>query len=305
MQSNDKPKRLLEIIPGKPVTVNINSSSLSLLQTCEQKADYTLNHGFESRSTPAQQFGILMHRALAAWYLRPIEMRSLSDLLSRWSLALTEAGYVPADDKRTSETGIKMLESYYAAFAKDPWEVVKDAEGPIVERDFQFELFRNSEIIVNWFGTVDMVVKNLSTGQYAVMDHKTAGSVGKEFCSRWEVNHQLTGYILGVTRGLGLPTNKAIINGLQVAKTKQQCVRIETLRDADDYREFTDNVVTAVSRYITSLEAKRFQMADSMACSSYGGCRFLEICGARPAIRPRIISSLQQTPWSVIAGEEV
>lgn len=302
---NDKPKRLLEIIEGKPVTVNINSSSLSLLQTCEQKADYVLNHGFESKSSPAQQFGILMHRALAAWYSRPREARSLSDLLSRWELALSEAGYVPADDKRTAETGVKMLESYYAAFAKDPWEVAKDSLGPIVERDFQFELFRNSEIIVNWFGTVDMVVKHRDTGQYAVMDHKTSGSVGKEFCSRWEVNHQLTGYILGVSRALGIPTNKAVINGLQVAKTKQQSVRVETIRDKDDYAEFTDNVVTAVSRYISSVAAKRFQMADSMACSSYGGCRFLEICGARPALRPRIIASLQQTPWSVIAGEEV
>lgn len=279
----------------------INSSSLAVLQSCQRKSHYLFDLGFESKASAAADYGTLMHEALAAWYtLVPSTRSSSKDLLvERWNEVFDDSGFIPPDEKRTKETGQKVLSDYFTAYKDDRWEVLLDEKGePFIEREFEFVLVDSPAVKVTWFGTIDSIVQNRETGEIAVMDHKTSSSVGKEFCSRWEVNHQLTGYIMGCRHAFGLPVRKAIINGIQIAKTRSNIVRIETSRDDDDMREFTETVLASLRQWIMSTEKQFYPLASGFTCSAFAGCQFFEVCSVKSSYREAVLASLKNKPMT-------
>jgi len=256
----------------------INSSSLALLQSCPKKADYIFNLGAEPKESAAMTFGTRIHSAMEEFYKTPVSGRTPNMLPEIMSRAME--GFLSIDDKRTAETAIKMAKHYEESFSQDQWEVLSDEHGPIVEREFKMFLVATATREIWWFGKIDMAVKSVVTGEIAIMDHKTTSSVGADFFSRWNPNHQITGYLLGLGHILNLeaPPQTAIINGLQVVKTKQNAVRIETRRTPEEFAEFKRVVLYYVGNYLCSMKAQFFPKVGGYACSSYGGCQFIDAC---------------------------
>lgn len=288
---------------GQKHFFEINASSLSLLQSCSRKAHYIFDHGFESKASAAAEYGTLIHEALASWYTLVPSSRTPAELVAAWKQFYEDSGFLPPDDKRTLETGISVLNQYAKAYGDDRWEVVLDESGePIIEREFEFVMIDTPAVQVKWFGTIDSLVQNRETGEIAVMDHKTSSSVGKEFCSRWEVNHQLTGYIMGAREALKMPVKKAVINGIQIAKTRSNIVRIETSRDANDFDELKQTVLQVLRQWTMMTDAKFYPMSSAFTCSAFSGCQFLEVCGVRSDYRAAVLASLKNKP---MVSEEV
>lgn len=259
----------------------VNSSSLSVIQSCLKKADYILNHGLVAPESTAASFGTRIHKAMEDFYSKPAGRRpSLVDLVRS-----AMEGFIPTDDRRTVETALKMAEHYEESFKNDPWVVMRDLdEKPLVEREFSFLIQALPQIEVYWFGKIDLAVANPETGELAVMDHKTTSSVGRDFMARWNPNHQLTGYMLGVQSILNEPCNKAIINGLQVVKTKQNVVRLETTRTQQDFDDFRKTVMFYVTEFYKAKKMDFYPKAGGYTCGEFGGCSFIDSCqGLLPA----------------------
>lgn len=125
-------------------------------------------------------FGSLGHLALAEYYVpgtkrgrNPVEVwdELTTDLVD---FVKTEAKYfddeIEASWEDARELGHNMLEHYLLHYGDDAhWEVLW------VEDQFHQNIahpLRKREAIVNYVGTIDLIVRNLETGQIEYVDHK-------------------------------------------------------------------------------------------------------------------------------------
>ena len=284
-------RAVVEQINDKTI-IRLNSSAMGLLRHCERKADWILNKGQPDLSSPAADYGSLIHKALAEYYQLNPNDRFPETLVDIWNKVSETFEF--KDPNKTKEIGQKVLFNYAKTYTGEAWRVVSLPEiGPAVEVPFEFKFgLINDEILkkqaeVYLFGTVDMIVQNVDTGEYAVMDHKTTKTIGTEFSSRWKPNHQMSAYIYAMNSYFKLPTNKAIINGLQIAKTVQNTIRIETTRNQSELTEFKQQVYHSASRlWEMSINPDGFRsFADSTSCSMYGSCKMLNVCSLPPELR--------------------
>lgn len=264
----------------------------------------------------ATLFGSAIHKALEHWYCLPEEERSLSDKDSK--LADTLVNTKPNDilipgalgsiqhfcakaspllwlgegDKRSPANGIKILKAYFKHYIDDGLEVVLDAEGkPLIEREVEFKLYEDDSLIINYHGTIDMVVKNKISGHTMVADHKTTSTLGSQFYNRIKPNHQYTGYVMAAQRCLGIDTNMFLVNGIQVAKTKAEFARQTTQRNQEDFNEMTQAVLHSIHTLLGCIESNNFPMSAPNSCTNYGSCTYLDICSSPASLRDTIISS--------------
>lgn len=302
--------------------VRINSSSLALLQECLRKSRYTLVEKWRSEvEGTATVFGSAIHKALEVFYRGEPSTRKLpslnqmelmayghrvdgedDDLLLRATRAfVTESkslSDLPEGEKHSIPNGVWILWHYFHTYLNDPYVAHVDQHGPLVERDFTFRLFEGANIVIDYFGRIDLVVKNTETGMIYVADHKTSSVVGDDFFNRIKPNHQYTGYLMGAQKCLGLQTNEFLVNCLQV-KPRPKTVRGTdphfprqiTTRDADDFKEFTDSVVHEVVNYLASLKSGVWPLGNVNACTMYRGCQYLPVCGAPHSLRENVLAS--------------
>lgn len=321
----ERPKRMLEIKKqvnpenGRPQTiVNINFSSLDVIQTCKRKAEYSLIRGLRSNAeSEALIFGTAIHKALEAWYLLPREKRELS--AKDWEIAQTfisgaqdtndfegALGALKAfalkaaplralgeENKRSVMNGLKILRAYFKHYLDDGLEVVHDERGPIIERDVEFMLAKRPDdsLIVNYFGTIDAILRDTVSGQVFVADHKTTHALGADFYNRINPNFQYTGYVLAARQCLGIHTDTFMVNGIQVVKTKQEFSRQFTRRTEEDFIELSHAVTRAVDELITCEETGFYPMNTPSPCAMYGGCQYLPICSLPANMRDNTIKT--------------
>lgn len=317
------PKEMMSVRKeGGKTFVRINSSSLALIQECSRKSLYLLEQKWHAETeAPATVFGSAIHKALEIFYtgarterklpaLETMELMSYGhkvpeeegDLCLRATRAFIEKAAplaaLPEADKRSIQNGTWILYNYFKSFLDDPYVALVDEAGAVVERSFTFRLHESDKLVVDYFGTIDLVVMHEQTGEVLVCDHKTSSVVGSDFYNRLKPNHQYTGYILGARKVLGLDTNSFLVNCLQVkAKpltsrgTAPHFPRQVTTRDEDDFDEFTSSVLTAVGNYLQAIAFNNWPQGHVNACAMYRGCSFLAVCSAPKSLRENILKS--------------
>lgn len=293
-----RPKRMLEVMERKgdvPI-VFINPSSLDLIQTCPRKAQYALRDRLRSEvEGEALVFGQAIHAALAVFYgeIPGVGRESCLDrMVAAFEAHLLDFPLDPSG-ARTLENGRKILKTYFETYLRDPWVTLVDKLGePILEREMELPLTTTDRAEIVLFGTLDIALHNVQTGQVVIADHKTSSRLGQEFVNRVKPNHQFSAYILLAQKVLGLPVHEFMVNGIQVAKTKCDLPRIFTERSADDLMEFRDVVVDAVHRYLDWLWQDRFPLGPVNSCSMWSGCQYREVCSTPPGMRQTVISNL-------------
>lgn len=205
---------------------------------------------------------------------------------------------LPDTDKRSLSSGIWMLGHYFRTYWNDTYITARDEQGPLVERTFSIPFLDTAEFDVELFGTIDMVLRNEVTGETLPGDHKTSSMMGSEFLNRIKPNHQYTGYLWGAKHALGLKTENFLINGIQVKSRPLTSrggpptfTRQITRRTDADFEEFRDVVDWACRSYLTWMKAERWPLGTVDACSSYGGCGFLDVCSAPNSLRSNILDA--------------
>ena len=204
---------------------------------------------------------------------------------------------LPSEDKRSLQNLVRILVAYFKHYVSDGLEIVRDDQGhPFVERDFEFTLFENEQLEIRFFGTIDMILRDVRSGLVMLADHKTTSKLGSSFYDRCKPNHQYTGYVLGAQRSLGLTTNLFMVNGIFVGKT-QQFARQVTSRDAEDFREleatalyFANHWHNAIEKFESGLSFEDcFPQSAPNACTMWGKCDYYDICSVPAKLRENII----------------
>lgn len=286
-------KRASVTVEQNKTIVRINSSAISLLQTCQRKAKFSLFDGVDIAPGIAARFGSLIHKALEKYYTIEPNERTVENILQLWSMQ--SADWVDSEDSpHTKAVGAKILKNYTEQFKNDPWVAAKDSNGNILaETEFEFLLHEEDNIEYRYFGTIDLIVRNTEAGYYAIMDHKTGRSLGLEFINRWKPNNQVSGYVLAAQIFYGLPCNRAVINGLQVAKTVQGVCRVDSYRDSDELKEFMEKAIRYAKIFHSIKESVEPTYADGSTCSQYSGCFYQQICALTPKLRDNALKNVK------------
>lgn len=320
----DAPKQMLWIDRSGPrPRIHINSSSLGIIQTCPRKTYYLLHQGWRSRAgSPPLIFGAAIHKALEVFYCAPREARQdlppgfdehaaamchgfdapekhpLYDAVAAFVKAAEPLQALPDTDKRSRVSGVWVLGHYFRTYANDTYVTFCDEQGPCAERTFSAPLISDSDLEVFLFGTIDLILQNLATGEVLPADHKTSSQMGGDFLNRIKPNHQYTGYLWGAQCALGLQTENFLINGVQVKARPLTArggpptfTRQITKRTSEDIDEFVNAVSWACRSYLRWEEANCWPIGTVDACSSWGGCGFLDICGAPNSLRQNILEA--------------
>lgn len=316
-----EPKEMLSVVRGTNgrYAVRINYSSLSVIQSCKRKALYVLERKLTAKTESAPTlFGRAIHKALEVWYSAPRASRRASTSQCDDVQAVMLGGGTPdahgqcvrcaaihafltaaeplsaldSSDKRSRDNGLTILNAYFDHYAGDTLVVAQDALGPIVERRIEMPLLTTARADVTFFGTIDAILRDETTGTLMVVDHKTTSQLGSDFYNRVRPNFQYTGYVMAVQRALGLAIDVFMSNGIQVAKTKTAFARQTTRITAEDFEEFVHAVDWAVEDYIDCAESKRWPMSTPDPCTLWGGCGYRAICEVPAVLRENVIEAL-------------
>lgn len=269
-------KRMLEV--NSEDSVWINSSSADIIQTCRRKAFYSLHLGVRpsSEESTALLFGTAVHKALEAFYRQHPGDRNIDECIDAFMASAAQGKLVelPADDKRSVSNGKKIIEKYFSVYRLDPWIAVRDSHGPVVERSFEIPVENYDWLKIH--GQIDCLLQNVETGEIVVCDHKTSSSLGTDFMNRVKPNLQFSTYAWAANK-MGFPVNRVMINGIQVAKTKTDLVRVFTERSKEDFDEMLATYLDSTDLYFKARKDKNWPL-NSTACSHWGGCQYREVC---------------------------
>lgn len=285
-------KRMLEKKDGK---FYINSSSVEIIQTCRRKAQYALSRNLRGEDeSEALLFGTAIHMALEAFYSAPIVNGERQLTLEQFQdafvdVAVQSLGHLPDSDKRSVANGKKIIEKYWEVYQNDPWVVVKDAQGPVVERKFEFES-RIPGVVIH--GQIDCLLQNVETGEIVVCDHKTSSSLGSDFMNRIKPNTQFSIYAWAA-QVMGYKVSRVMVNGIQVAKTKTDLMRVFTDRTEIDLMEMFETIEDSVNLYKQS-EERNLWPINSASCGQWGGCQYRDICSLSAPFRETAIQQIYQ-----------
>ena len=326
----EEKKRMLEVSerPDGRKQININYSSLELMQTCMRKAKYRLIDELvkPTKSAPLV-FGSAFHAAMETWYAAPLENRKpigakcldyqdacrvgdprLITELNHGGCARCAAIYSflqKASDldtieyvgARTIDNGMDIINGYFDNYpaTEDPFVVHTDKSGPYIERQCEHQIFDGGSFVINYHGTIDLILRNTLTEELFIVDHKTTYSLGKDFYNRIDPNFQYTGYVWLAQQDLGISSKSFMVNGVQVAKTVKSYRRQHTFRNEDHFHELKLAVVHAVKRWLDNTKWEEFPMNSPNPCSMYGGCGYRNICEVPTKMRDSVIRSNYET----------
>ena len=321
-----KPKEMISVSQrdGKTL-VRINYSSMDIIQNCLRKAKFSLFEGWKPLDeSVATVFGSAFHKALEVYYRGSLEERKLptletmqmmafgnvvdgeeTDLLLRSTRAFVEAAQplkdIPESDKHSIVNGCWILHRYFETYLKDPYVAYFDKDGPFVERTASVVVYEDETLIVELFGTIDVVLQHVTTGELLPTDHKTAGFLnfgGSSYFDREKPNHQYSGYLLLVRDVFGLDVNKFMANIIEKKprpKTKGaigvQFPRQVTERNADDFADFRESLVHVAKQYLNSIYEDHWPMGPIGACTAYGSCSYRAVCSVPHSMHRNILTA--------------
>lgn len=320
--ADSSPKQMISVErDGTQALVRINSSSLSVIQTCARKAKLSLFERWHSRSpSKALTFGSAVHKALEVFYSHSCRERTLPDNFAETAALLVDATFeppkhflydalkafvaaadplrvIPDTDKNSIPSGLWMLTHYFTGYLNDIYVIHSDEQGPLTERTFSLPFYEDSHLRIELFGTIDFVMRNEATGELLCGDHKTTSQLGMDFLNRCKPNHQYTAYIIGAQRVLGIPGENFMINGLQSKARPLRSggppsfTRQITRRTPEDIAEFSTSLQWAVRSYLTWSETGEWPIGSVDACAMWGGCSYLEVCSAPNELRQNILEA--------------
>lgn len=321
-----QPKEMISISSvGGKTKVRINYSSMDIIQNCLRKAQYSLYEGWKPQDeSVATVFGSAFHKALEVFYsgdpatrvlpkLETMELMAFgnraegdeTDLLLRSTRAFVEAAAplsaLPDLDKHSIINGVWILHCYFKTFIDDPYVAIVDEYGPFVERRFALPVHEDESLIVELFGTIDVGLRHVKTGEQIPADHKTVGFLGfggQSFFDREKPNHQYTGYLLGAREIFGFDTDKFLVNIVE-KKPKPKTAAAKgvsfprqiTQRNEDDFVDFKESLVYVARQYLAARETGVWPMGPVGACTAYGSCSFRQVCSAPKSMRETILSA--------------
>lgn len=227
------------------------------------------------RTAAPLSFGGAMHKALEDYYKlfffgdgRPYDPMVLAK--TAWeSFRDHYEAEIPISmqqEPRTSDKAFEILKAYAKQYAREEFTIERPEH---IEIGFSAPLPDCEDVLI---GRCDAVVKHPNLG-YAILEHKTAHAMGKPFLAMFRPNNQVSGYIYGAR--FDFPkVYGALINGIQVAKTKGDLLRVPTSRTDAELVDYAQQIVWKIKR----IREDKCWNQETTSCTYYGKCTFHDIC---------------------------
>jgi hypothetical protein len=186
---------------------------------------------------------------------------------------------------------IEAFSYYWSAFPleSDPVQPFQGKNGPMVEFSFAAPLDVDNlrhpvtdEPII-WAGRADMVATY--AGSVSIYDDKTTSALGSSWANQWQRRSQFTGYAWAA-RQAGIPVSQVVVRGIAILKTSINHAQAITIRTPHHIAEWHGQVIRDIRRAIECWKEGYWDVNLAEACSSYGGCQFVQPC-----------MSNDPTPW--------
>lgn len=222
----------------------------------------------------APEFGHAMHAGLNVWH----QTRDLTKAIGAFKEDWTKSGGdTQEDSKRTLEKGTRILKGYAVKYADEPFKVL--------ENECPFEITMPNGLV--YIGRRDRVID--WDGAIRVLEHKTSSQLGFSTFNAYNPNMQILGYIFSARQKYP-SCYAAVVDILQVAKTKEDYARKVETRTDDEIAQFPKLFNDIAQDVNESIEKNRFVPNYSL-CTYYGECPYRRICMQSPENWQRIIDS--------------
>lgn len=326
-------RKLLQASSEHPddYVLEIDNSSLEKFTTCPRAAENYLIHSREAAgSSSAQNFGRLFHKCEEIRLLHGLsEATKTAQKEEVMSHFLSHP--VPPDDHRTADRMLAILKVYNDRYAQDGWpeSVLTDAEGvKFVERPFKVQLctlpinatlpfngsqllpkdagwrsndFEGSDVIIRnlhilYTGRIDVILRERSSGQLWVVDHKTSSIGGKTYYEDFRLSSQTVGYCWAAQKVLQQPVSGLLLNALIIRPLTKTGIGQEFTRNNFFYspnrlEEWEQNVKTIVTDFVANLVRGYFPQHTKACMGKYGICQYHENCSLPRQQRPSDLAS--------------
>ena len=280
-----------KIMGGLSFPPFIDSTGRAQIAECAQKYNYSTIQ----KLTPKAQsvhlvFGASYARGLEvarkAFYGRGVAMAEIEPLILE-AVFETWGSYQPmwgesGAQAKTLDTCIQAIQYY---FERWPMEVdtvrpYADSDGkPAVEFTFAMPIpevpHPETGDPLLYVGRYDMLAD--VGGDLFVEDDKTTGQLGNGWSRRWELRSQFTGYC-AAAQYYGYDVVGALIRGVAIYKTKFEGAQAITYRPQWQIDRWYHQLVKDLKRTIEMWKTGEWEFNLDDACSSFGGCPFLELC---------------------------
>jgi len=247
--------------------------------------------------------GTSIHLTFGASYARGLEVFRKSyygagDITIPEAIAL--AHHAAAEEWRstdTPETGLhptktldRCLQAITATISQYPPEIDHitphfENQQPCVEFTFALPIGINhpetcEPLLVS--GRFDMLARlsdptSLAPGAFYVFDDKTTSQLGQSWINNFRLRGQLSCYVWGA-RQFGYPVAGAIIRGISILKTSFGFAEVIENRAPWQVAAWEEQMRSDIYRMILCWDRRFWDQSLDTACTSYGGCQFLDLC---------------------------
>jgi len=210
----------------------------------------------------------------------------------------------PDKSAKTSDRTLGALGSYLAQYPPetDHIQPLVFNGKPAIEFSFAHPLTdvlhpTTGEPII-YCGRFDMLgVLNNNPSSVFVVDEKTTSQLGATWSKQWELRSQFMGYVWACQQS-GIDLDTVCVRGIGILKTK--------FSEAEAFKTFTslkierwhDQLRRDLWRLRRAWDEGYFDYNFADACSSYGGCPFIDLCSS-PAPE-RWFSHFTQRRWNPV-----
>ena len=247
-------------------------TTLSTFLECRKKYYYRMvKHLTPKTTSSALTFGKDIHSALDIYYTSGLDK----------SVQLFRETYKDreGEELRTVANGVKLLEWYSKVYKHEPFKVLGKPEVGFV--------FPIGDILYG--GRIDLPVD--WSGEFWILEHKTTSSMGYNYFKQFELDFQITGYIVCAEASLGRKCMGCLVNAMEpwkevikkTARTKEpeaHFARNPMTRSDRDKDRFKLNVQRIVRDIHWCEENHEFYECDRRnQCFTYNSeCPYKELC---------------------------
>ena len=172
-------------------------TTLDTFQTCRRKYYWFAVRHLQTRTkSNALLFGGAIHDALDTHYAE----RDMAKAITNFKATYKDR---EGDDLRTVANGAKLLENYARVYEKEPFELLNKPEAGFV--------FPIGDIMYG--GRMDLPVR--WDGAIWIMEHKTTSVIRSTYFRQFDLDKQVTGYIVAAEAFTGEKCIGCLINALE------------------------------------------------------------------------------------------
>lgn len=278
---------------------------LDTFLTCRRKYYYQMIKHLQPKVTAAPlNFGDAVHQALDAYY---INNKNIELAIAKFTEVFIQT---EGETLRTRENGITLLSNYAKVYKNEPFTLL-----PGVKPESGFVIPIGD---VMWGGRMDLPV--LWDNSLYIMEHKTTSRLTSYYPIQFDLDNQITSYVIGAEETLRQKCFGCIINALEPSiplirptikskKPEDHYARFPISRSSEVKERFKLKLQQVVRDATWCEENNEFYCADKKeVCFYYNKpCPYKELClyGEKESIIENDFIIKEWKPYEVITSEDI